>query len=41
LLALLQVVYFLVGLLYRNADLSVAYPPMRGLVPLVAMSQRS
>ncbi|RBP17190.1 EamA-like transporter family protein [Roseiarcus fermentans] len=35
--ALIHVVYFLlVGLLYRNADLSVAYPMMRGLAPLVA-----
>jgi len=30
-------VYFLlVGRLYRNADLSVAYPIMRGLAPLIA-----
>ena len=35
--ALFHVVYFLlVGRLYRNADLSVAYPMMRGLAPLVA-----
>jgi drug/metabolite transporter (DMT)-like permease len=35
--ALVHVVYFLlVGRLYRNADLSVAYPLMRGLAPLVA-----
>ncbi len=35
--ALIHVVYFLlVGRLYRNADLSVAYPLMRGLAPLVA-----
>ena len=35
--ALIHVVYFLlVGRLYRNADLSVAYPLMRGLSPLVA-----
>jgi drug/metabolite transporter (DMT)-like permease len=35
--ALFHVVYFLlVGRLYRNADLSVAYPLMRGLAPLVA-----
>jgi drug/metabolite transporter (DMT)-like permease len=35
--ALIHVVYFLlVGRLYRNADLSVAYPMMRGLAPLVA-----
>ena len=34
--ALIHVVYFLlVGRLYRNADLSVAYPMMRGLAPLV------
>jgi drug/metabolite transporter (DMT)-like permease len=34
--ALIHVVYFLlVGRLYRNADLSVAYPLMRGLAPLV------
>ncbi len=34
--AVVHVVYFLlVGLLYRNADLSVAYPLMRGLAPLV------
>jgi drug/metabolite transporter (DMT)-like permease len=32
-----HIVYFLlVGLLYRNADLSVAYPIMRGLAPLIA-----
>jgi drug/metabolite transporter (DMT)-like permease len=37
--ALVHVVYFLlVGRLYRNADLSVAYPLMRGLAPLVAMA---
>ncbi len=35
--AIIHVVYFLlVGRLYRNADLSVAYPLMRGLAPLVA-----
>ena len=35
--ALIHVVYFLlVGRLYRNADLSVAYPLMRGLAPLAA-----
>jgi drug/metabolite transporter (DMT)-like permease len=35
--AVLHIVYFLlVGLLYRNADLSVAYPIMRGLAPLIA-----
>ena len=35
--ALIHIVYFLlVGRLYRNADLSVAYPIMRGLVPLIA-----
>jgi drug/metabolite transporter (DMT)-like permease len=35
--ALIHIVYFLlVGLLYRNADLSVAYPIMRGLAPLIA-----
>jgi drug/metabolite transporter (DMT)-like permease len=35
--ALIHVVYFiLVGLLYRSADLSVAYPIMRGLAPLIA-----
>ncbi len=35
--AITHVVYFfLVGRLYRNADLSVAYPLMRGLAPLVA-----
>jgi drug/metabolite transporter (DMT)-like permease len=35
--ALTHVVYFLlVGRLYRNADLSVAYPLMRGLAPLAA-----
>ena len=34
--AFTHVVYFLlVGRLYRNADLSVAYPIMRGLAPLV------
>jgi len=33
----LHIVYFLmVGRLYRNADLSVAYPIMRGLAPLIA-----
>ena len=32
--AIIHVVYFvLVGRLYRNADLSVAYPLMRGLAP--------
>jgi drug/metabolite transporter (DMT)-like permease len=36
--ALTHVVYFLlVGRLYRNADLSVAYPLMRGLAPLAAL----
>jgi multidrug transporter EmrE-like cation transporter len=36
-LALVHIVYFLlVGRLYRNADLSVAYPIMRGLAPLIA-----
>ena len=35
--ALIHVVYFLlVGRLYRTADLSVAYPLMRGLAPLIA-----
>jgi drug/metabolite transporter (DMT)-like permease len=35
--ALIHVVYFvLVGRLYRNADLSVVYPLMRGLAPLLA-----
>ena len=35
--ALIHIVYFvLVGLLYRTADLSVAYPIMRGLAPLIA-----
>ena len=35
--AFVHVVYFLlVGRLYRNADLSVAYPLMRGLAPLIA-----
>jgi len=35
--AIIHIVYFLlVGRLYRNADLSVAYPLMRGLAPLVA-----
>jgi drug/metabolite transporter (DMT)-like permease len=35
--AVIHIVYFLlVGRLYRNADLSVAYPLMRGLAPLVA-----
>ena len=35
--AVIHVVYFLlVGRLYRNADLSVAYPLMRGLAPLIA-----
>ena len=35
--ALVHVVYFLlVGRLYRNADLSVAYPIVRGLAPLIA-----
>jgi drug/metabolite transporter (DMT)-like permease len=35
--ALLHIVYFLlVGRLYRNADLSVAYPIMRGAAPLMA-----
>jgi drug/metabolite transporter (DMT)-like permease len=35
--AIIHVVYFvLVGRLYRNADLSVAYPLMRGLAPLIA-----
>jgi drug/metabolite transporter (DMT)-like permease len=35
--AIVHVVYFfLVGRLYRSADLSVAYPLMRGLAPLIA-----
>jgi drug/metabolite transporter (DMT)-like permease len=35
--ALVHIVYFLpVGRLYRNADLSVAYPMMRGFAPLIA-----
>ena len=35
--ALIHIVYFvLVGRLYRTADLSVAYPLMRGLAPLIA-----
>jgi drug/metabolite transporter (DMT)-like permease len=35
--AIIHVVYFvLVGRLYRNADLSVAYPMMRGVAPLIA-----
>ena len=35
--AAVHIVYFiLVGLLYRSADLSVAYPMMRGLAPLIA-----
>jgi drug/metabolite transporter (DMT)-like permease len=35
--ALTHILYFLlVGRLYRDADLSVAYPLMRGLAPLVA-----
>ena len=35
--ALVHVIYFLlVGRLYRNADLSVAYPVMRGCAPLIA-----
>ena len=35
--AIILIVYFmLVGQLYRNADLSVAYPIMRGLAPLIA-----
>jgi drug/metabolite transporter (DMT)-like permease len=35
--ALIHIVYFiLVGQLYRTADLSVAYPIMRGLAPLIA-----
>lgn len=35
--AIIHVVYFiLVGRLYRNADLSVVYPLMRGLAPLIA-----
>jgi drug/metabolite transporter (DMT)-like permease len=36
--AVIHVVYFvLVGRLYRTADLSVAYPMMRGLAPLIAV----
>jgi drug/metabolite transporter (DMT)-like permease len=35
--SLIHIVYFiLVGQLYRSADLSVAYPIMRGLAPLIA-----
>ena len=35
--AIIHIVYFmLVGQLYRSADLSVAYPIMRGLAPLIA-----
>jgi multidrug transporter EmrE-like cation transporter len=35
--ATVHIVYFLlVGCLYRSADLSVAYPIMRGLAPLIA-----
>src|SRR5947209_3684394 len=35
--AIIHVIYFLlVGRLYRNADLSVVYPLMRGLAPLIA-----
>ncbi len=35
--ATIHIVYFmLVGQLYRSADLSVAYPIMRGLAPLIA-----
>jgi drug/metabolite transporter (DMT)-like permease len=35
--AIIHVLYFvLVGRLYRTADLSVAYPLMRGLAPLIA-----
>ena len=35
--AIMHIVYFiLVGQLYRSADLSVAYPIMRGLAPLIA-----
>ncbi len=35
--AIIHIVYFvLVGRLYRTADLSVAYPLMRGLAPLIA-----
>jgi multidrug transporter EmrE-like cation transporter len=35
--AVVHIVYFLLlGRLYRNADLSVAYPIMRGLAPLIA-----
>ena len=35
--AIIHIVYFLlVGLLYRTADLSIAYPMMRGLAPLFA-----
>jgi hypothetical protein len=37
--ALIHMVYFLlVGRLYRNADLSVACPIMRGLAPLIAFA---
>jgi drug/metabolite transporter (DMT)-like permease len=37
--AIIHIVYFvLVGRLYRTADLSVAYPLMRGFAPLVATS---
>lgn len=37
--AIVHIVYFmLVGRLYRTADLSVAYPVMRGLAPLIAAS---
>ena len=39
--AIIHVVYFwLVGRLYRTADLSVAYPLMRGLAPLIATAMR-
>jgi hypothetical protein len=35
--ALIHIIHFiLVGQLYRTADLSVAYPIMRGLAPLIA-----
>ncbi len=35
--ATIHIVYFvLVGRLYRNADLSVVYPMMRGLAPMIA-----
>jgi drug/metabolite transporter (DMT)-like permease len=35
--AVIHIVYFiLVGQLYRSADLSVAYPIMRGLAPMIA-----